>query len=253
MVEEHDRRRRRGSRASARQRVVELAIDPDHVAHRRTRQPLAPGLLGEPVEDEAAVLTVDLALRADGASQQLRRVAAAGAELGDAHSGTDAGECEQLVRLAPRIERAVGGGAIGRRHDGGVGRRRGGRRGMPLARRGRQDTRATSDAPAARRTGAARRPVTRSRMPGTLSRGRTVTQPRTGVRMRDGVCFAPDSNGGRGRRDRLRARQRQVGRWRTTARHRRRPPRRSRRLPARDVDPARRRRRRVLGGPSVQP
>src|SRR5262249_46369632 len=59
----------------------------------------------------------------DVARQQLGRVAAARAELGDAHAWGDAPENEQLLGMSSGVECAVGGRAVGR-GNGVVGRGR---------------------------------------------------------------------------------------------------------------------------------
>src|SRR4029077_939894 len=94
--------------------IVELAIDAHNVRQDGLRQALAPRLRGEPIEDQARVLRVDLPRWADGTGEKLARVAAARTQLGDAHAGLDAGEGEQLARVTARVERTVSLRTVGR-------------------------------------------------------------------------------------------------------------------------------------------
>ena len=70
-------------------------------------------LLREAIEDELRVLAVDNAVRTDGAREELRRVAAGGAEVECDDTWTDADKAEHLLGLAAQIVRPVRRGAIG--------------------------------------------------------------------------------------------------------------------------------------------
>ena len=62
-------------------------------------------------------LAIDLAGRPDRAGQQLRRVAAAGAEIERDQAGLEADEGQHLLGMAALVVGAVGGAAVGAGHD----------------------------------------------------------------------------------------------------------------------------------------
>ena len=70
-------------------------------------QAIGPRLGGEALEHEAVVLGEHAAAVADGARDQLGRVAAAGADLAHALAGRDLQEREQLVGMAAGVQRAI--------------------------------------------------------------------------------------------------------------------------------------------------
>ena len=111
VIEEHDVDAVEVARLR-RERIVELAIDADDVAHRPALQAIGPRLGGEPLQHEAVVLGEHAAALADRARDQLGRVAAARAELAELPPGRDFQEREQLLDVAAGVERAIGVQAI---------------------------------------------------------------------------------------------------------------------------------------------
>ena len=77
----------------------------------------AAGGVRRPVGIARPALAINLARGSDRAGQQLRRVAAARAEIERDDAGTNGDEAQHLLRLAAQIVGAIGRAAIGARHD----------------------------------------------------------------------------------------------------------------------------------------
>ena len=103
---------------SRRQRIVERPRQRDDVLHRAVFMRASKRSLARALA--LKVLAVDLAAWPDRARHQLGAVAAAGAHIEHRHAALDAGEGQQLHRIAALIGLAVGVGAVGRGDDGGI-------------------------------------------------------------------------------------------------------------------------------------
>ena len=116
VIEEHDVDAVEVARLR-RERIVQLAIDADDIAQGPPLQAIGPRFGGELLQHEAVVLGEQAALLAHRARHQLRRVAAARAELAELTARRDFQEGEQLLDVAAGVEHAIGVQAILGEHD----------------------------------------------------------------------------------------------------------------------------------------